>query len=69
MGDGDYTEADFTGQQIVWGEGYMSPGGAALSDVAPKTQTGILHLCGLSDVHVPPGLCRRPVDRIDEMGA
>ena len=39
MGDGDYTEADFTGQQIVWGEGYMSPGGAALSDVAPKTQT------------------------------
>ena len=29
MGDGDYTEADFIGQQIVWGEGYMSPGGAA----------------------------------------
>ena len=29
MGDGEYTEADFTGQQIVWGEGYMSPGGAA----------------------------------------
>ncbi len=29
MGGGDYTEADFIGQQIVWGEGYMSPGGAA----------------------------------------
>ena len=29
MGGGDYTEADFTGQQIIWGEGYMSPGGAA----------------------------------------
>ena len=29
MGDGDYTEADFIGQQIVWGEGYMSPGGGA----------------------------------------
>ena len=42
---------------------------APLSDFAPKTQTGVLHLFGLSDVHVPPGLCRRPVDRIDEMGA
>ena len=21
----------------------------------------VLHLCGLSDGHVPPGLCRRPV--------
>jgi len=29
MSDGDYTEADFVGQQIVWGAGYMSPGGAA----------------------------------------
>ncbi len=29
MSDGDYTEADFIGQQIVWGAGYMSPGGAA----------------------------------------
>ena len=44
-------------------------GNVRLSDVAPKTQTGVLHLCGLSDVHVPPGLCRRPVNPIDEMGA
>ena len=29
MGGGAYTEADFTGQQIVWGEGDMSPGAAA----------------------------------------
>ena len=26
-----------------------------LSDFAPKTQTGVLHLFGLSDVHVAPG--------------
>ncbi len=65
MGGGDYTEADFIGQQIVWGEGYMSPGGAA--EVAALVAG--LDIAGRDVLDIGCGLGGPSVDLVANHGA
>ena len=62
---GDYTEADFIGQQIVWGAGFMSPGGAG--EVA--TLVAGLDIAGRDVLDIGCGLGGPSVELVANHGA